>query len=208
MTKSTSSKEAQAEANPAKSQDEKPVAVTAPAPEKAPAAAKASAPAKAPTPAKAAPVKTSPAKAPTANVVTTTAGAASTAPAKPAESKPVASANSNQASDEVTKAINNWANAWSRKDVKGYIAQYAADFNVPRGMSRKEWEAERAQRIAGKSGKISVTFDEPQISVNGDKATAKFRQHYKARGLSNSTSKTLVFVRSGNRWLIQEENSR
>ena len=165
----------------------------------------------APAPAAAAPAIPAPtpiAKAPTANVVTTTAGAASTAPAKPAESKPVASANSNQASDEVTKAINNWANAWSRKDVKGYIAQYAADFNVPRGMSRKEWEAERAQRIAGKSGKISVTFDEPQISVNGDKATAKFRQHYKARGLSNSTSKTLVFVRSGNRWLIQEENSR
>jgi len=75
-------------------------------------------------------------------------------------------------------------------------------------MARKAWEAEREDRIAGKPGKISVSYDEPQISVNGDKATAKFRQHYKAPGLTSSTTKTLVFVRSGSKWLIKEENSR
>ena len=138
----------------------------------APATAAPTTPAVATPPAAATTAAKTPAT-PTASVINTTAGAA--ASAKPADAKPVAS-NSSQATDDVVKAINNWANAWSRKD--------------------------------GKSGKISVTFDEPQISINGDKATAKFRQHYKARGLSNSTSKTLVFVRSGNRWLIQEENSR
>jgi ketosteroid isomerase-like protein len=109
---------------------------------------------------------------------------------------------------DITKAISAWANAWSRKDVKTYLAAYANDFNTPKGMPRKDWEAEREARIAGKSGSISVTFDEPQISVNGDKATAKFRQHYKAPGLSTSTTKSLVFVRAGNKWLIKEENSR
>ena len=47
-----------------------------------------------------------------------------------------------------------------------------------------------------------------KISVSGDKATAKFRQQYSAPGLSTTTSKTLVLVRSGGKWLIKEENSR
>ena len=62
--------------------------------------------------------------------------------------------------------------------------------------------------IAGKPGKISVTYDEPQIAINGDRATAKFRQHYKAPGLSSSTTKTLIFVRAGGKWLIKDENAR
>jgi len=152
-----------------------------------------------------------PAAAPSATVVTTTTGAASNSPAataKPAEPKATTSAAANPANDEISKSLATWANAWSRKDVKGYLAQYAPDFNPPKGMSRKEWEGERQQRIAGKGGKISVSYDEPQISVNGDKAVVKFRQHYKAPGLKSSTTKTLVFVRNGSRWLIQEENSR
>ena len=92
--------------------------------------------------------------------------------------------------------------------MKGYFSSYAGDFATPKGMTRKAWEEERQQRIAGKSGKISVTIDAPQISVSGDKATAKFRQTYQAPGMNSSTNKTLTLVRSGNRWLIQEEKSR
>jgi tetratricopeptide (TPR) repeat protein len=124
--------------------------------------------------------------------------------AAPAPSKPAASA----ASDDVAKAINAWADAWSRKDMRAYLGAYASDFDTPKGMSRKAWEQEREQRIAGKGGKISVSVDNPQITINGDKATAKFRQHYKATGLSSSTSKTLILVRSGSKWLIKEENAR
>lgn len=151
------------------------------------------------------------AAAPTASVITTTVGAASSPPtssAKPAEPKTVVSTAADTANDEISKTMAAWANAWSRKDVKTYLALYAPDFNPPKGMSRKEWESERQQRIAGKGGKITVSYDKPQISVNGDKATAKFRQRYNAPGLKSSTNKTLVFVRNGSRWLIQEENAR
>jgi tetratricopeptide (TPR) repeat protein len=150
--------------------------------------------------------------APTANIVASTPGAAASTPKivepKVATAPIAASAPGNAAADDVSKAIANWASAWSRKDVKGYLAQYAADFKTPKGVSRKVWEEERDDRIAGKPGKISVSYDEPQIAINGDRATAKFRQHYKSSSLSGSTNKTLVFVRSGNRWLIQEENAR
>jgi len=155
--------------------------------------------------------------APTASAVISGQGSASTAPAKVAEAKPAtavtptptpAPAKADGASEDVAKVISAWASAWSRKDVKSYLAAYASDFNTPKGMPRKAWEEERENRIAGKPGKISVTYDEPAISINGDTATAKFRQHYKAPGLTSSTNKTLVLVRAGSKWLIKEENSR
>ena len=155
----------------------------------------------------AAAVATQPAKAAPAPVsapAATPAPAPAPVAAAPAPSKPAASA----ASDDVAKAINAWADAWSRKDMRAYLGAYASDFDTPKGMSRKAWEQEREQRIAGKGGKISVSVDNPQITINGDKATAKFRQHYKATGLSSSTSKTLILVRSGSKWLIKEENAR
>ena len=174
----------------------------------------------APAPVAATPVK--PAVAPTASVVTTTPGAAAQPimpaptllPPKAAETKPAPepapapTVKANTAGDDVLKSVNAWANAWERKDMKAYLGAYATDFRTPKGIPRKEWEAERAKRIAGKSGKISVQVEGPEVTVNGDSATVKFRQHYKATGMSSSASKTMLLVRSGNRWLIKEENAR
>ena len=187
------------------------------------AAPAAAAPAPATAPAPAAPGTAKPAAPATATVVAATQGAAAVAaqPAKPTPAAaptptpaPVAAAPTpvkeatNPASEDVVRAVKAWADAWSRKDMKAYLGAYASDFDTPKGMSRKAWEQEREQRIAGKGGKIAVTVDNPVVTINGDKATAKFRQHYKATGLSSTTSKTLVLVRSGSKWLIKEENAR
>ena len=50
-----------------------------------------------------------------------------------------------------------------------------------------------------------MSIDNVKINVSGDKATVKFRQQYKSATLKSSTSKTVVFVRTANRWLIQQE---
>ena len=121
---------------------------------------------------------------------------------KPTEPKPVAAAPAAEA--DIAKALQGWANAWSNKDVKAYLGYYAPDFQTPNGMARKAWETERTQRI-DKPGKIQVSIDNVKINVSGDKATAKFRQQYKSATLKSSTSKTVVFVRTANRWLIQQE---
>ncbi len=152
--------------------------------------------------------------------------AISVTPAKPAaasdaQKKPIASevqkkpttADSgapaaSKANEDVAKALASWAAAWSRKDVRAYLSHYSNDFKTPKGMSRKAWESQREQRIAGKGGKIQVSYDEPAITVNGDKATVTFRQHYKATGLANSTGKVMIMVRSGGKWLIQDEQTR
>src|SRR5688572_14918446 len=49
-------------------------------------------------------------------------------------------------SAEVLKAVNGWAQAWSKKDADAYLAYYAKDFKTPGGESRTEWEKARRAR--------------------------------------------------------------
>ena len=122
--------------------------------------------------------------------------------ANPVPAKPVATDSNSEA--DVSKALQGWASAWSRKDVKSYLAYYASDFQTPNGMARKAWETERTQRI-DKPGKLLVSVDEIKVSIAGDKATARFRQHYNSASLKTTASKTVVFIRSEGKWLIQQE---
>lgn len=176
------------------------------------AAPPAPAPAAAPAPLPPATVKPAPAAVPPPVSVPAPTPAAKPAPApapvavappapKPVESKPAPDA---AATTGVTKAVEQWAAAWSGKDVKSYLGAYAADFQPPNGASRKSWEAERTQRIT-KPGKIEVGIDNLDVSVDGDKATAKFRQHYRSANLATSSNKTLLLTRSGGKWQIQQE---
>ncbi len=105
---------------------------------------------------------------------------------------------------DVEKAVRDWASAWSRKDVKSYLTAYAPDFRTPGDKPRKAWEAERDSRIS-KPKNIQVTLQNIQISVEGDQATARFRQFYQSGKLKTATNKTLVLKRYDSRWLIQQE---
>lgn len=146
------------------------------------------------TPKSPAPTAAAPAPAPAAAVPATPAKTPVAAPA--ADAAPVA---------ELTRTVQDWAAAWSRKDVKGYLGHYATDFKVPNGKPRSAWEAERRSRIA-KPGAIEVRVENVKVrSVGADRADATFRQHYKAVGLQTSTTKTLTLVRRDGRWLIQQE---
>ena len=123
--------------------------------------------------------------------------------AKPAPPKPAAQPAANR--DEVLSTVNRWAKAWSENDVEGYLAHYAADFKTPNGESRSNWEAQRKVRIA-KPRKIEVEVESPKVVVNSSgRVTVTFRQHYRSDALNVSSNKTLVMVKSGDRWLIQQE---
>jgi tetratricopeptide (TPR) repeat protein len=103
--------------------------------------------------------------------------------------------------NEIAQIIRDWAAAWSRKDVPAYLAFYASDFQAPNGMARKKWETERRQRI-DKPGTLQIGVTDIKVSVSSDRATARFRQNYVSATLKSQTSKTLVFVKSGNGWRI------
>ncbi len=162
----------------------------------APAVVATQRPAPAPAPA-AAPVPT-PAPAATA-----AAPAATPAPA-PAAAPDAAKQEAAKDAKEVTAAVQAWAAAWAAKDMKAYLAAYGKDFDPPGRMTRAAWEKEREARIVGKS-KITVQVSDLNVSVSGNKATARFRQAYSADSLNVSSRKTLDLVESNGRWLIVRE---
>lgn len=147
------------------------------------------------------------APAPAANTLPTKAPAASAAvtqpaPAPAAQTAPSAPASSDK---EVATVVRAWAAAWAAKDVKSYLAFYGKSFDLPGSMSRAAWENERRDRITGKST-ISVKLENLSVSSSGSKATAKFRQDYRANGLAVSSRKTLELQKSGERWYIVKES--
>lgn len=136
-------------------------------------------------------------------VAAAVAPVASAAVGKPAAA-PASKANE---SDAVLKAVNAWAAAWSEQSPKKYLAAYAKDFKTPNGESRSEWEDARASRLT-KPKFIHVALSDTQVSLQDDShATVTFRQAYRASHLTTSGSKTLLMVKSGGVWLIQEERA-
>ena len=155
--------------------------------------------ASAPTPAAAKPASPAPA-APVAAVTKPAAPAAAPAPAPAAP--PVAA----DAQREVEAAVRSWAGAWSSKDMNGYLGAYASSFAPPGGQARKAWESDRRARIEPRT-RIGVDVNNLEVTVDGDKATARFRQDYTSDTLNVTSRKTLDMVKSGNRWLIVREST-
>lgn len=105
---------------------------------------------------------------------------------------------------EVEATIHAWIAAWSKKDLNGYFSFYGKDFNP--GKPRKAWEDERRSRISSKRN-ITIKLSNMNIVVSGNKATATFRQDYRADSLSVGGTKQLELVRTGNTWTIVKESS-
>lgn len=176
----------------------------------------ATAPAAAPPPiakpvasaAPAAPVAVAPAAVPPAPA--TSAGIAkvapvATPPAAPSPAPTAKPAAEQDAAAPVTRALEAWADAWSAKNVKGYLAAYAPQFAPQGGQSRQAWAAEREVRV-GKPGRIDVTVSGVKVTFeNKERAVVRFRQQYRSANLNSTTTKTLVFVLHNGRWLIAEE---
>ena len=127
---------------------------------------------------------------------------ASVAPVAAKAAPPAASGADPKA--QVVATLEGWARAWSKKDVPGYLAYYAPEFEVPGGETRASWEKQRAERIERpKSFDVSVKV--LSTRVEGNEATVTFRQSYRSDALKSNNTKTLKLVRSGDRWLIKQE---
>ncbi|MBI5924199.1 MAG: tetratricopeptide repeat protein [Aquabacterium sp.] len=144
-----------------------------------------------------------PAPAPAATPAPTPAVKPAPAPAPTPSPAPESKSDAAQERD-IESAVKAWAAAWSKQDMDGYFAAYAKDFNG--GKTRKAWEQERRDRITSKNT-ISVKISGIKVDVNGNKATVRFHQDYKADSLSISSGKKLDMVRSGNNWVIAKESA-
>lgn len=149
-----------------------------------------------------------PAPAPVASAPVAAAPAiAAPAPAPPAipVAKPTPKPMPAVGENDPAHALNAWVSAWSKKDVKSYLAAYAPNFQTPNGQARNAWERERESRI-NKPGKLEVSIDNVAVAMNGsDQANVTFRQHYRSATLKTATNKTVILARHNGRWLIQQE---
>ncbi len=161
---------------------------------------KAEAPAKAPAPAPAEPPKAAAPEAANVPSARTEMPKTQAAAVQPAPAKAAA----NDADAEIAASIESWARAWSAKDVKGYLAHYAPDFQLPHGESRAAWEKQRRERIH-KPKSIEVGVKVLSTHVKGNEATVRIRQSYRSDTLKTTNTKTLKLEKNGERWLIKQE---
>ncbi|MDT8991424.1 tetratricopeptide repeat protein [Curvibacter sp. APW13] len=119
---------------------------------------------------------------------------------------PALATNATSGSKDAQAAVQAWAAAWAAKDMKAYLGAYGKDFTPPNKLSRAAWEEERRNRITTKNN-ISVKLEHLTVTVNGNTAIAKFKQDYRASGLSVSSRKTLELNKVGERWLIVKEST-
>jgi Flp pilus assembly protein TadD len=139
-------------------------------------------------------------------------GTTDTKPIRPADKKPepVKAAEpvaNTSATDEqnITDAVNNWAKAWSDKNLDGYFASYADSFKPAKGDSRKTWEQTRRDRIS-KPASINVEITNPKVTLeDADNAKMSFKQIYTANGKPIRTIKTLLLKKVNGAWLIDQE---
>jgi tetratricopeptide (TPR) repeat protein len=130
---------------------------------------------------------------------------ASAAVATPAPAEKPASPARSQDSADIEQAVQDWAKAWSDKNLARYFAAYASSFEPANRASRAQWENDRRQRIES-ARSISVLVSDSKINIEGDKASVRFKQLYKSDNLNNNSRKTLELVRQDKRWLIVRES--
>ncbi|HEX5093055.1 MAG TPA: tetratricopeptide repeat protein [Burkholderiales bacterium] len=150
--------------------------------------------------------------APVAPVAAAAAPAAPPAPATPPTPVQVAAVStpapvaSSAVADDPLQAVRAWAAAWSHQDVSAYLDAYAADFAVPGGASRADWEAQRRERLIAPK-KISVEVENARAHPVDDRhSRVTFVQRYQSDRFKSTSRKTLVLGRSDDgRWRILEE---
>jgi outer membrane protein assembly factor BamE (lipoprotein component of BamABCDE complex) len=117
------------------------------------------------------------------------------------ESKDLAGSNMQ---DQLLKRLDAWASAWRTKNITEYLSFYSSKF-IPDGLTKKDWLAQRKQRLAAKQGAISLTLENAQVSFKGALANVQFDQHFSAGAYSDHVIKSLVFEFDRQQWMIVSE---
>lgn len=128
---------------------------------------------------------------------------------------------------DVTARVNDWATAWRQKDAGNYLKFYADTFAPEGSLDKAAWSKQRRERLSA-NGKIALKVDDIEVTCEGNKAVAKFKQDYSVttykiiktadtscevcnmkriatKGFSDITNKELQFERMNSQWQIVRE---
>ncbi|MFC2172624.1 ankyrin repeat domain-containing protein [Acidobacteriota bacterium] len=104
--------------------------------------------------------------------------------------------------DILRNLVYDWRQAWEDKTVETYMSFYSLDFRTE-SMNHIAWRAKKVGIFQNRE--ISVDISEPEITIQDNRATAKFKQLYRSDLHSDYGEKTLVLIRSDGPWKIISE---
>jgi hypothetical protein len=126
------------------------------------------------------------------------------APAKPVE---LTAQERKEINTAIMQALKAWADAWSKKDVDGYLSAYSANY-APKGVSRKEWVEYRRLRIQTPKF-IQVELSDQKVMLKGaTHAKVSFTQSYVSDTLRERNTKHIDMELIDGKWLITYESGR
>lgn len=105
---------------------------------------------------------------------------------------------------QIQRAVQAWADAWSASKAGEYLAAYTLDYH-PNGMSQFDWLKQRQQLLRDhQTAQIDVR--DIQVSLQDDThASASFMQVYRRASGLERQAKTLQMVKQSDKWLIAGE---
>ena len=107
----------------------------------------------------------------------------------------------------VIETVFEWAAAWSKQDVDGYLSYYGGDFIPPGGLDRGVWESQRRTRL-GHPAFIEIDIDDVAVEMRGvDRADVEFAQEYRSDTYQDRVRKRLRMAWDGFDWKIIGEQS-
>jgi hypothetical protein len=111
-------------------------------------------------------------------------------------------------SDErrIEEFVEGWRQAWSARDIAGYLNAYGADFAPADGSRHDDWIASRTRKLAGQAAIEVRLYDLALERLDADHFKVRFRQDYTSGNYREAgRAKTLYLARAGGDWKIVRE---
>jgi outer membrane protein, adhesin transport system len=130
------------------------------------------------------------------------------APPKAAPPPPAAPSSSNDVNySELRQTLQNWRAAWIKRDVDTYLGFYAPNFVPSTGDGQEAWKEKRKAAL-NRAVDISLEIADLTVTLSdATNATMVFKQTYGAANYRDIVTKTLQWMKVGERWLIVRESS-
>jgi adhesin transport system outer membrane protein len=101
-------------------------------------------------------------------------------------------------------AANDWAAAWSARDLNKYLGYYSSNFQPLTRADQDAWKRLRAERLNKPS--ILVTLSDLKTQqLSADSCEVAFKQKYRSSDYNDDVTKKLVLKREGSTWKIIQE---
>jgi len=105
------------------------------------------------------------------------------------------------------EAVQQWAAAWSSRDVDAYLAAYAPEISPDPILARAAWVQQRRDRL-GRPAFIDVQVDELRVRrMDADRVTVTFEQRYRSDTYQDRVRKELSLRYGRGGWKITSERT-